>query len=169
MEAATALWATGAQVSALCACSNLRRASRAVTQLYDEALKPAGLRATQFNLLIPIHLWGKASIGDLAQVAQMDPTTLTRNLAGLDRLGLVEIAEGTDRRSRVVSLSRKGVSALKKALPLWEKVQGALMQEVGEDSWRAMLPLLSSVAEAAQRLVENSPVRPELRAIKGGE
>ncbi|MGH2772949.1 MAG: MarR family winged helix-turn-helix transcriptional regulator [Actinomycetota bacterium] len=169
MEAATELWATGAQVSALCACSNLRRASRAVTQLYDEALKPAGLRATQFNLMISIHLWGKATIGDLAQVAQMDPTTLTRNLAGLDRLGLVEIAEGADRRSRVVGLSRKGVVALKRALPLWEKVQGALMKQVGEDYWRAMLPFLSNVTEAAQGLVEDTQVKAQLRAIKGGE
>lgn len=162
VQSGVELWAWGAEVSALCACSNLRRASRAVTQLYDEALSPLRLRATQFNMLVPIYLWGEASMGDLAQVAQMDPTTLTRNLAGLDRLGLVRISRGPDRRSRVVRLSRRGIATLKRALPLWQEIQDALIAEVGDGAWRQMLPQLSNVTEAAQNLIEQLDPKKEV-------
>ena len=73
-----------------CMCATLRRASRALTQLYDEALRPLGLRATQFTVLQALSLTGEVSQRDLGQLLAMDSTTLTRTLEilgghGLDR------------------------------------------------------------------------------------
>src|SRR3954465_8869802 len=81
-----------------CTCFNLRKASRAVTQLYDEFLRPSGLRATPFSLLMLIRGLGPLRITELAEEAVMDRTTLKRNLELLQREGLVHIASGEDAR-----------------------------------------------------------------------
>ena len=74
-----------------CTCFNLRKAARAVTQYYDDALRPSGLRVTQFSLLSVIKQFGTVNIGTLADEAVMDRTTLTRNLKLLEQEGLVTI------------------------------------------------------------------------------
>src|SRR5688572_31775668 len=79
-----------------CTCFNLRKAARAVTQLYDDILRPSGLRATQFSLLMLIRGAGRLQLTELAEAAVMDRTTLKRNLALLEREGLVRIEPGDD-------------------------------------------------------------------------
>ncbi len=86
------------EIAETCACLNVRKAARAVTQLYDEVLQPSGLRATQFNLLVAIALAGEAPVTRLADALVMDRTTLTRNLKPLESQGLITIEAGTDRR-----------------------------------------------------------------------
>ena len=78
----------------LCACFNLRKAMRTVTHLYDEALKPAGLRATQFTVLASTRNLGPVSVNQLAEKMVMDRTTLTRNLKPLERDGLIAVRQG---------------------------------------------------------------------------
>jgi DNA-binding MarR family transcriptional regulator len=126
-------------------CANLRKASRAVTQLYDESLQPAGLRATQYTLLVALSLASSISITDLAQKMVMDRTTLTRNLTLLEHQGLVTIAPGTDQRTRMVTLTNQGREALAKALPLWEQAQTRVVSKLGRERWIAMLSDLSDV------------------------
>ncbi len=70
-------------------CASLRRASRSLTQLYDEALRPLGLRATQFTILQALSLAGEVSQGELAQILAMDSTTLTRTLRIMGREGWI--------------------------------------------------------------------------------
>ncbi|HEY9847811.1 MAG TPA: MarR family transcriptional regulator, partial [Candidatus Caenarcaniphilales bacterium] len=94
-----------AQISQVCACFNLRKASRAVTQLYDKVLQPSGLLATQFTLLSAIALTGSVTITRLAQELVMDRTTLARNLKPLERQGLIQIKPGQDQRTRIVTLT----------------------------------------------------------------
>ena len=72
-----------------CMCASFRRASRALTQLYDEALRPVGLRATQFTILQTLSLAGEVSQGGLAQILAMDSTTLTRTLRIMGREGWI--------------------------------------------------------------------------------
>lgn len=115
-----------------CACYNLRRATRLVTQLYDEALRPAGIRGTQFTLLAATAAMGSAPVQRLAEAIVMDRTTLTRNLAPLERDGLVSIRSGDDHRVREVSLTAKGRRILERAYPLWERVQAVLRDRVGD-------------------------------------
>jgi DNA-binding MarR family transcriptional regulator len=133
------------EVASFCACANLRKASRAVTQLYDEALQPSGLRVTQFTLLVALSLTGSISISDLAQQLVIDRTTLTRNLALLEHQGLVAIAKGDDQRTHLVTLTNQGREALLKALPLWERAQAHIVSGLGGERWNTLLAELSDV------------------------
>ncbi len=72
--------AKAAEVMAACACYNLRKATRAVTQMLSDALRSTGLRATQFTLLTFLSGLGPVRITDLAKAVGMDYTTLVRNL-----------------------------------------------------------------------------------------
>ena len=91
-----------------CACFSLRKAARAVTQLYDDALKPARVLATQLPLLATSARLERATVTKLAEAMVMDRTTLTRNLRPLERDGLLRTEPGADRRVREVSLTKKG-------------------------------------------------------------
>src|SRR5580704_4408110 len=81
-----------------CACANLRRADRVVTQFYDAVLRPSGLRVTQFTLLQALHHAPEISQKQLAELLAIDSTTLTRTLAHLRRKGWIRSGPGEDRR-----------------------------------------------------------------------
>ncbi|HIF63488.1 MAG TPA: MarR family transcriptional regulator [Deltaproteobacteria bacterium] len=114
-----------------CACFNIRRAARAVTRLYDDTIRSTGLRSSQVMLLMGVRAMGPVSVGNLAEEAVLDRTTLTRNLRPLEREGLVRIEQGVDRRERVVSLTAKGDSRLKVAMPVMRKAQQKVEELVG--------------------------------------
>jgi DNA-binding MarR family transcriptional regulator len=133
------------QVPATCMGLHIRRASRILTQVYDAALRPAGLVQNQFTLLVAIHLFESVPITRLAQELFTDQTTLTRNIKLLEKRGLVAINPGEDRRIKLVSLTVDGQIALEQALPLWEKVQTDVMQHFGLQKWQTLLSLLSEV------------------------
>ena len=133
-----------------CACFNVRKAARAVTQLYDDILRPSGLRITQFSLLTVIHLTGTGNITDLAEAAVMDRTTLTRNLKLLADAGLITIREGDDARVREVSLTAAGRARLGAALPYWEKAQRRMTEAMGPARLERLLADLSVAVAAGQ-------------------
>lgn len=126
-----------------CTCFNLRKASRVITQLFDQVLQPSGILANQFTLLAALSVAESVSITHLAQELVMDRTTLTRNLKPLEREGLIRIEPGQDQRVRVVSLTQKGQAALAKALPLWQQAQAKVIEELGQDRWQTLLSHLS--------------------------
>ncbi len=114
-----------------CLAFSVRKAARVVTQLYDEAFAPLGLKSTQFSLLNAINASGQISINDLAAALVMDRTTLTRNLKPLRSSGLVGIVPGDDKRVRVVSLTAAGKKLLRQALPLWRQIQQQAIERLG--------------------------------------
>lgn len=107
-----------------CACTTLRRVTRAVTAAYDAALAPSGLRVTQFSVLRTLERLGPLPVTRLAAEAALDRSTMGRNLDPLERRGLVRIAVGeADQRERVAHLTATGVAAIEAALPYWREVQ----------------------------------------------
>ena len=124
-----------------CMCASFRRASRVLTQHYDTALRPLGLRATQFTLLQALSLAGEVSQGTLVEILAIDSTTLTRTLAILGRRGWIASRSGEDRRERWLSLSEAGRAEFKRALPHWEKVQQELRARLGNKRWNKLLNL----------------------------
>jgi DNA-binding MarR family transcriptional regulator len=115
-----------------CLCLAARRASRAITREFDHAMRPHGLRATQFTLLAALQLAGPKSIGDLAELLSIDRTTLTRNLAVAEQHGWVKLRpDGNDARSRIAIITTKGTRELTAALPDWRKTQQRLTDEIG--------------------------------------
>ena len=136
-------------MGATCACFNIRKAARAVTQLYDDMLRPSGLRATQLTLLMLLRGYGPMPITRLADAAGTDRTTLTRNLAILDERGLVRIAPGEDARVRVVELTEAGDRAADAAFPLWQQAQALITGRMGSEGLTRLLAELSATLRAA--------------------
>jgi DNA-binding MarR family transcriptional regulator len=140
------------QVGMLCTCFNLRKASRVVTQFFDQMLEPSGLLVTQFTILVAIALSGSGSINELAQGLAMDRTTLTRNLKPLERQGLVQIESGQDRRTRIVRLTDAGQTALTTALPLWQQAQACIVEQLGQTRWSVLLSHLNETTALVRQL-----------------
>jgi DNA-binding MarR family transcriptional regulator len=118
-----------------CACQKVRMAARAVTRAYDDALRPAGLRATQLAVLVAIAVEGAMSITALARFMIMDRSTLTRNLRPLEEEGLVAVGLEGWRRSRTLEVTEKGRLRLREALPVWKQAQQTLRRKLGEQNW----------------------------------
>jgi DNA-binding MarR family transcriptional regulator len=133
-----------------CLCTGLRQAALAVTQIYDEALAPSGLKITMFRLLRRISEAGQPTISELARIVDLDRSTLGRNLKVLERLGYIELAGGQDERSKIVGLTGKGKTRFEKALPLWAKAQRSMQSRLGDER-AAVFRILSKVnRQAAQ-------------------
>jgi DNA-binding MarR family transcriptional regulator len=130
------------QVVSSCACFNIRKASRVITQHFDEILKPSGLLITQFTILVAVAMAKSGTINELAEALGMDRTTLTRNLKPLVREGWLISEPGQDQRTRVVSLTTDGEAALAKALPLWKRAQTSMEEILGQQRWSDLLAQL---------------------------
>ena len=88
------------EIGRACVCFKVRKSARAITKLYEKVLRPSGLRATQFSLLMAARVLGPVTVVKLAQAAVMERTTLTRNLQVLEKRGLIATNPGEDRRER---------------------------------------------------------------------
>jgi DNA-binding MarR family transcriptional regulator len=110
-----------------------------VTQLYDDALRPSGLRATQFTLLQALSLAPGISQKELAGLLGIDSTTLSRTLALLRRRSWLRAGAGADRRELRLVLTPAGQREYRRVLPYWQSAQRRLRQALGETNWnRAM-------------------------------
>ena len=135
------------RIGETCTCFGLRKAARAVTQAFDDALQSGGLRATQFSLLTAVSLMGTVTISKLAQGMVMDRTTLTRNLKPLEKNGWLSIVPGKDRRTRSLEITPRGRKVLTRAIPLWEEVQSGVVRKMGRKNWDALMGNLGHVTE----------------------
>jgi DNA-binding MarR family transcriptional regulator len=133
-----------------CIGFNLRKATRAVTQLYDEMLRPAGIRGTQYSLLVILKIRGPVLVTDLAEKIVMDRTTLSRNLEVMEKPGLVSVAPGEDRRTRWVTITESGSAVLLKAYPLWQQAQAKMKESMGEERLQALMADLSALIDVSQ-------------------
>lgn len=129
-----------------CLCTQLRRASRGVTRLYDDALAAVGLGAAQFSLLRHVQRLGQPSISVLAEAMGLDRSTLGRNLRVLEEQGLLQLGEGRDLRAREVRLTEAGLQRIDQALPLWEQAQYEMTAHLGEDRRAELMRLLDELA-----------------------
>jgi len=118
-----------------CVCNTLRMVTRAVTQLYDDVLRPSGLRVTQFSILAAIARMGEANLKVLEDTLAIDQTTLTRSLNLLERDGVIERASHPDGRIKAMRLTSKGRRALEVARPLWAQAQDKVLRELGTKAW----------------------------------
>ncbi len=130
-----------------CVGFNLRKTSRLLMRLYDQAFKPIGLKGTQFSLLMAVAGYKDATIGELSQPLCMERSTLSRNIAVLQKKGLVTIEEGEDRRQQRIRITDSGVSVLQEALPLWQGVQESLAGELGEERITNLLKDLHNLSQ----------------------
>lgn len=174
---------------AVCLNFNLRRTSRAVTQYYDEALKPTGVKVTQFTILMAIASESTAakgtggaagrsgqegqaaakgtggaagrsgqeggSITNIARLAMVDRTTLTRSLKILEDDKLIEIKKAQPGNKRRVSITAKGVKKMKEIYPYWFRAQRALVKQLSPVKTRELRHLLADIKNSAEALHES--------------
>lgn len=117
----------------VCICSCLRKATRAVTQAYDEMMRPIGLRVTQLGVLSAMAQNGTMTMMQLAEESVTDRTTLTRNLRLLEKRKFIMIKRGRDQRERNIEITEKGRHILTKAHPIWDRAQKNLLKQVGRE------------------------------------
>ena len=137
-------------------CASFRRASRAITRSYEEALRPLGLRATQFTILQVLFKAGELRQGQLAQILAMDSTTLTRTLRVMVREGWIAEQRGKDRRERLLRLAKAGRYQFNRALPAWENAQALLERQLGDKRWHDLLKLTTEVTGLVMQEGESS-------------
>lgn len=135
-----------------CACLKVRTAARAVTRVYDDALRPVGLRATQLAVLVAVASSEAVSIASLSRTLGMDRSTLTRNLRPLEDEGLVILGAEGHHRSRTMTITAKGDQLVRKALPIWEKTQEKLREELKKTHWTNFHAELDHVIKSADAL-----------------
>jgi DNA-binding MarR family transcriptional regulator len=107
----------------VCHCYALRRAARLMTQHYDRLMRPAGLRTTQFTLLVTLAEAGPMPMTRLAVRLGLERTSLTRNLKPLAAKGWVVVAADADRRVHTVVITAAGRAKARAAMPQWRKAQ----------------------------------------------
>lgn len=128
-----------------CLCASLRRAARALTQFYEDALRPLGLRASQFTILQVLTLAGEQTQGNLGRILATDSTTLTRTLAIMSRHRWITRRHGDDRREKLISLSPTGKVLFAEALPAWEMAQDRARQQLGRGRFDQLMKLTSDL------------------------
>ena len=135
-----------------CASFNFRRTARAVTKLYDEALQPAGIRSTQFAILVGVRKEQPVAIGKLGEILVIDRTTLTRSLQLLQREGLLTVSKRGEKRQRFVSVTPKGDEVLARAVPVWREMQARFVKTIGDSYWQGLRGELERLAGVAGQL-----------------
>lgn len=117
--------------------------------MYDEQLREAGLRTTQYSLLRYLRRLGEVRQRDLGESLSLDETTLTRNLRLLIDSGWVAVRPGQDRREKLIRLTKFGATTLQQAEPAWEQAQERLRSRLPKESWSRLLRLLPDLAKLA--------------------
>ncbi len=136
------------EIARTCACLHTRMTARAVTRVYDVALRPSGLKVTQLTLLAAIDNGVCGSISDLADQLAFERTTLTRNLQLLREAGLIVPKNGTG-RAVAYDLTAAGRHAIAKAIPLWEQAQARIETAYGRAEWDDTRARLRALRKAA--------------------
>jgi DNA-binding MarR family transcriptional regulator len=144
-----------------CTCGSLRKASRRISQFYDAALAPVGIKSTQYSILSEVDRGGAAgpmTMCELATAMVMDRSTLGHNLKPLERDDLVILKlSADDRRKRYVELTKKGRSLLLRSRRLWRRAEGRFEKIFGKESAAELRAVLLSIA--GNKELNSLPIR----------
>jgi DNA-binding MarR family transcriptional regulator len=134
-----------------CACTTLRKTSRAVTRFYDDAIAASGLSISQFSLLRSLSRLGPTPLSDLAERMVMERTSLYRMLAPIETRGLIAIMPGKG-RARVAALTADGRAIMESTAEAWEGAQSRFVQTLGADKWQKLQALLYEATNVAEEI-----------------
>jgi DNA-binding MarR family transcriptional regulator len=144
--------AFGKPLNSPCLCANLRRATRAVTHVYEDEFRRAGFTgATQFHVLRAVEQAGSLRQGDLGVLMDLDKTTITRTLKPLFQKGWLALESGRDGREKWVKLTSEGKGQIQRARPAWEKAQARMKKALPEGMWELFMGSLPKLAELSGR------------------
>lgn len=128
-----------------CNCLKLRRASLAITKVYDKYLEPSGIKVSQYSILKSISRMEPVNVSNLAINVRLDRTTLVRNLKPLEQKGLISDISKAGNRNRQLILTERGKETLTEAIPLWMKAQDYVEQYLGAEDLSTLSSLLLKI------------------------
>ena len=134
-----------------CACANLRRIARIVTQVYEKQMQPTGLKVTQYYMLVNIARHKETSISKLGEIMLLDQTTITRNINILKKSGYVNITKDiNDSRTKSISITDTGLVKLEEATPIWLQIQEKVEKNMGKEKYKDLLETLKNLQESIE-------------------
>ncbi len=143
-----------------CIAARLRLLNRAVTAIYDQALRPHGLKTSQMNVLVAVAALGRPEPSNVARLLHIAPSTLSRNADRMRATGWLEITQGKDGRSQTLSLTPRGTDILHAVQPAWERAQGEAEALLGSETTRAMVAAGDRLLAAGLTSTGNTPEAP---------
>lgn len=132
-------------IAKTCIAVRLRLVNRVITSIYDDALRPFGLKVSQANILIVAGKMEVASPVQVCEYLQLDTSTLSRNVELMRKNGWLEDVPTEDARSHPFRLTAAGKRLIEKAIPAWEKAQAEARELLGDD----FVSLLNKAAKRA--------------------
>lgn len=139
-----------ALVAQECIANRVRRLNRAVSSMYDEALRPHGLRITQMSILVVASMLGEASPGDFGRLLCLEKSTVSRTLDRLRTRGWIDVLSGADARSTRVRITVKGAAKLRAVSPAWRRIQRKAQAILGADAVHELGKASVAFAESAR-------------------
>jgi DNA-binding MarR family transcriptional regulator len=133
-----------------CIANRVRLLNRAVSSMYDDALRPYGLRITQMTILVAVSMLGEARPGDVGRILCLEKSTLSRTLNRLRARGWIEMLPGSDARSIRVRVTAKGAAKIRSVSSAWRRTQHRAKQLLGEDAVHKVGKASVAFAEAAR-------------------
>src|SRR5262245_32884118 len=116
-----------------CIAVRLRLLNRVVTNLYDDALRPLGLKVSQLNILVVAAKFGIARPAAVCSLLHLDASTLSRNVERMRAKGWLEIVPGAEGRAQPFRLTAQGKRLLERAASVWEVAQNQARELLGDD------------------------------------
>ena len=120
-------------IAKTCIAVRLRLLNRVVTNLYDDSLRPLGLKVSQLNILVVTAKLGLAQPAKVCDLLQLDPSTLSRNVERMRAKGWLEVVPGEDARTQSFRLTARGRRLLERAVPAWEQAQQQAEELLGHE------------------------------------
>lgn len=133
--------------STSCYCLKVRKASASVTKFYDHMLEPVGVTVRQYSLLLNISRRHSISIRELADITDLERSTLARNLKPLFHKELILDAKLPGARDCKLELTENGLKALAEAQALWQQAQNAVMEKLGAKGLEMLEYILHELEE----------------------
>jgi DNA-binding MarR family transcriptional regulator len=121
-------------VEGVCLGGCVRKLNRMVSAIYDNALASAGLKTSQFSVLVSVANRRQARPAELIKLLQLDESTLSRNVERMCARGWLRLVQDSDRRSHLIEVTDKGQALIRKCLPAWQKAQIEVSRRLGTDS-----------------------------------
>ena len=136
----------------LCNCSILRSSSSKITSIYDKALSNTGVKVTQYALLKYIYLMKSPNLNELSATLYQDRSTLGRNIRILERMKLVSINTGKDKRQVKIMLTNHGTVTLQEARKAWELIQKKIEIKLGKKKQEQLIEILNDIQSIELKL-----------------
>lgn len=130
-----------------CIGFRVRMLNRMITTIYDDALAGAGLKVSQFNLLVTATNREDTRPAELAKFVEMDESTLSRNVERMCARGWLRLEPDEDRRSHLIKVTEKGMALLRRSYPAWQRAQEEVTRRLGSDNVAALRSVLRKLRD----------------------